>query len=269
MLLRVADDTHTESYFSTIGVDFRTRTLEFGGETVKLQIWDFDGRERTHAMASSHYRGAHGIIVVYDVTDRESFNNVKHWMQETAEYVDDGASKRWLAIGSTCLQRRWYRMTRQKSLQTLWVCYSWRRASGACVALMPARTGSTSPLPSTVEALGREPLWRAPPSKDRSPGVWAISEGGASTCYRSASGPSTPSFRTSLEGGRLWRAVVASRCRQRGRHAPRRRWCRASARARGESQALPEQIAERDTSSGRDGQTRAGGSGVRPLPGDV
>ena len=93
LLLRVADDTHTESYFSTIGVDFRTRTLEFGGETVKLQIWDFHGRERTHAMTSSHYRGAHGIIVVYDVTDRESFNNVKHWMQETAEYVDDGANK--------------------------------------------------------------------------------------------------------------------------------------------------------------------------------
>lgn len=83
LLLRFADDTYTESYISTIGVDFKIRTLELEGKTCKLQIWDTAGQERFRTITSSYYRGAMGIIVVYDVTDKESFNNVKHWMQDT------------------------------------------------------------------------------------------------------------------------------------------------------------------------------------------
>ena len=64
---------------STIGVDFKIRTLELEGKTVKLQIWDTAGQERFRTITSSYYRGAHGIIVVYDVTDQDTFNNVKTW----------------------------------------------------------------------------------------------------------------------------------------------------------------------------------------------
>ncbi|XP_076313790.1 ras-related protein Rab-1A-like isoform X2 [Tachypleus tridentatus] len=71
LLLRFADDTYTESYISTIGVDFKIRTIELDGKTVKLQIWDTAGQERFRTITSSYYRGAHGIIVVYDVTDQE------------------------------------------------------------------------------------------------------------------------------------------------------------------------------------------------------
>lgn len=87
MLLRFADDTYTESYISTIGVDFKIRTIEMDGKTIKLQIWDTAGQERFRTITSSYYRGAHGIIVVFDVTDQESFDNVKEWLKEIDRYA--------------------------------------------------------------------------------------------------------------------------------------------------------------------------------------
>ena len=87
LLLRFADDTYTESYISTIGVDFKIRTIELDGKTIKLQIWDTAGQERFRTITSSYYRGAHGIIVVFDVTDQESFNNVKQWLHEIDRYA--------------------------------------------------------------------------------------------------------------------------------------------------------------------------------------
>ncbi|KAJ3296024.1 GTP-binding protein of the rab [Borealophlyctis nickersoniae] len=123
LLLRFADDTYTESYISTIGVDFvcaekttwiffcdfvdinppygkqqKIRTIELEGKTVKLQIWDTAGQERFRTITSSYYRGAHGIIVVYDVTDQETFNNVKQWLQEIDRYACEGVNK--LLVGN-------------------------------------------------------------------------------------------------------------------------------------------------------------------------
>lgn len=78
LLLRFADNVFNESFLPTIGVDFKIRTFDLNGKTVKLQvisyiyqkIWDTAGQERFKTITNSYYKGAHGIILVYDVTDR-------------------------------------------------------------------------------------------------------------------------------------------------------------------------------------------------------
>merc|ERR1711970_532683 len=100
LLLRFADDTWADSYISTIGVDFKIRTVEIDGKVIKLQIWDTSGQERFRTITSSYYRGAHGIIVVYDVTEVESFDNVKVWLQEIDRYANENVKK--LLVGNKC-----------------------------------------------------------------------------------------------------------------------------------------------------------------------
>jgi Ras-related protein Rab-1A len=82
LLLRFAEDMFSDNYISTIGVDFKIRKLDVEGKSVKLQIWDTAGQERFRTITKSYYRGSNGIVVVYDITDRESFDQVQHWMSE-------------------------------------------------------------------------------------------------------------------------------------------------------------------------------------------
>lgn len=93
LLLRFADDTWSDTYISTIGVDFKIRTITLDGKVIKLQIWDTAGQERFRTITSSYYRGSHGIIVVYDVTDKTTFDNVRQWLQEIDRYAKADVSR--------------------------------------------------------------------------------------------------------------------------------------------------------------------------------
>ncbi|KAJ8956225.1 hypothetical protein NQ318_014956 [Aromia moschata] len=88
LLLRFSDNTFTGSYITTIGVDFKIKTVHINGQKVKLQIWDTAGQERFRTITSTYYRGTHGVIVVYDVTNGESFANVKRWLHEIEQNCD-------------------------------------------------------------------------------------------------------------------------------------------------------------------------------------
>ncbi|XP_036595944.1 ras-related protein Rab-1B-like [Trichosurus vulpecula] len=98
LLLRFADDTYTDSYVSTIGVDFKIHTIQLDGKTVKLQIWDTAGQERFRTITSSYYHGAHGIILVYDVSDVASYANVKQWLMEVERFGSQ--STKMLLVGN-------------------------------------------------------------------------------------------------------------------------------------------------------------------------
>jgi Ras-related protein Rab-11A len=73
---------------STIGVEFATKTLQIEGKTVKAQIWDTAGQERYRAITSAYYRGAVGALLVYDITKRQTFENVQRWLRELRDHAD-------------------------------------------------------------------------------------------------------------------------------------------------------------------------------------
>mmetsp|Transcript_7696 Transcript_7696/g.22681 ORF Transcript_7696/g.22681 Transcript_7696/m.22681 type:complete len:201 (-) Transcript_7696:51-653(-) len=100
LLLRFADDTYTESYISTIGVDFKIRTIELDGKTIKLQIWDTAGQEQFRTITRSYFRGAQGIVLVYDITDRRTFSSVRSWMAQITDHADQKVNK--VLVGNKC-----------------------------------------------------------------------------------------------------------------------------------------------------------------------
>ncbi|GMP50236.1 hypothetical protein CsSME_00016936 [Camellia sinensis var. sinensis] len=93
LLLRFSDDSFTTSFITTIGIDFKLRTIELDGKRIKLQIWDTAGQERFRTITTAYYRGAMGILLVYDVTDESSFNNIKNWIKNIEQHASDNVNK--------------------------------------------------------------------------------------------------------------------------------------------------------------------------------
>ncbi|KAH8548552.1 ras family-domain-containing protein [Umbelopsis sp. PMI_123] len=88
LLLRFTDDTFLpqDEVSATIGVDFKVSMMEVDGRRYKLTIWDTAGQERFRTLTSSYYRGAQGVILVYDVANRDTFDALQNWYTELQTY---------------------------------------------------------------------------------------------------------------------------------------------------------------------------------------
>jgi len=71
----------------TIGVDFKSKMIDLDGNKIKLTVWDTAGQERFRTLTASYYRGAHGVILVYDVNNRDSFEHITMWLNELEMYA--------------------------------------------------------------------------------------------------------------------------------------------------------------------------------------
>lgn len=98
LLFRYVDDTFNPEFQTTIGVDFKISTLHVNGKTIKLQLWDTAGQDRFKTIVASYYRGAHGIILTFDLTNSTSFQNITRWHEESQNYLQKNVPK--LLIGN-------------------------------------------------------------------------------------------------------------------------------------------------------------------------
>jgi len=100
VLFRFAEDAFNSTFISTIGIDFKIRTIEMDGKKIKLQIWDTAGQERFRTITTAYYRGAMGIMLVYDITNEKSFDNIKNWIRNIEEHATSDVEK--MALGNKC-----------------------------------------------------------------------------------------------------------------------------------------------------------------------
>ena len=85
-LLRYCDKSFQDAHLSTIGLDYRLKTLTLKNKkSIKLQIWDTAGEDRFRAITKNYYKGANGIILIYDVTNLQTYENVKNWITQIRE----------------------------------------------------------------------------------------------------------------------------------------------------------------------------------------
>eukprot|EP00043_Microstomoeca_roanoka_P011407 m.107440 g.107440 ORF g.107440 m.107440 type:complete len:205 (+) comp15186_c2_seq2:261-875(+) len=100
VLFRFSDDAFNASFISTIGIDFKIRTIELEDKKIKLQIWDTAGQERFRTITTAYYRGAMGIMIVYDITKKDSFENVKNWIKNIEENASEDVEL--MLLGNKC-----------------------------------------------------------------------------------------------------------------------------------------------------------------------
>ena len=100
LLLRYTEDSFTANHLTTIGIDFKIKIINLNGQHIKLQIWDTAGQERFRTITKTYYKGAHGIILTYDVTDQNSFKNIRNWIKQIEANAQTTVKK--VLVGNKC-----------------------------------------------------------------------------------------------------------------------------------------------------------------------
>ncbi|CAL8105075.1 unnamed protein product [Calicophoron daubneyi] len=100
LLFRFSEDDFNSTFIATIGIDFKIRTIDIDGKKIKLQIWDTAGQERFRTITTAYYRGAMGIMLVYDVTNLRSFENIHLWMRNIDQHANQDVEK--MLLGNKC-----------------------------------------------------------------------------------------------------------------------------------------------------------------------
>mmetsp|Transcript_18480 Transcript_18480/g.29108 ORF Transcript_18480/g.29108 Transcript_18480/m.29108 type:complete len:210 (+) Transcript_18480:135-764(+) len=107
LLLRYCEDFFQSARISTIGVDFKIKSLQIDGKKIKLQIWDTAGQERFRTMTTAYYRGADGILLIYDVANRDSFENVSRWIEQIDQHAGTQCHRALVANKSDLAPAQW------------------------------------------------------------------------------------------------------------------------------------------------------------------
>lgn len=100
LLLRFSDNVFHDTFLPTIGVDFKIKNVSVYDKSIKLNIWDTAGQDRFKTITQAYYKGAHGIVVVFDITDRTSFEHVSNWFSEIKKNAGEGVVK--ILVGNKC-----------------------------------------------------------------------------------------------------------------------------------------------------------------------
>lgn len=97
ILCRFANNEFNRSHISTIGIDFKMKTVVVGGKRIRVQMWDTAGQERYETITTQYYRRAQGIILVYDITRQETFKNIRKWLRYVDEHANNNVQRLLLA----------------------------------------------------------------------------------------------------------------------------------------------------------------------------
>ena len=93
LLIRYANNTFNANYLATVGLDNFTKDDIINGKTIRIKIWDTAGQEKFHSLAKGFFRNAQGIMVVYDVTKSETYQNLRHWTQSIKTHMGNDIDK--------------------------------------------------------------------------------------------------------------------------------------------------------------------------------
>ena len=102
ILLRYVNEEYKVTHITTIGVDFKIKTMNIDGSKIKMQIWDTAGQERFKTITETYYKGAAGVVLVYSITDRRTFHNLENWIKQINDNQPENITKIIVGNKSDC-----------------------------------------------------------------------------------------------------------------------------------------------------------------------